>query len=279
LLVDANRPVSTARLVDVIWGESPPATAVQQVQNCIGSLRQSLIRLGQQPELIREASSYSLLAAPSMIDAKVFVERCVAAEGAAKRGELAEASAGLRQAIDLWYGPPLEDVNSDALSGAVIRLKELRVRALEHYAQVELARGHDAGLVAELAEWAGDHAYHEGLHGYLALALHRLGRTVEGLRVLHHLRLRLMTELGIEPGAFVNKVHADLLDAGPVAVPSPLSTGEPAGLDAIRASITALSDAVEQLTVVVTSALGAQHGAPGAIPRPRVADPRELAAS
>ena len=42
LLLHANEVVATERLIDELWGESPPATAVKSVQVYVSRLRKQL---------------------------------------------------------------------------------------------------------------------------------------------------------------------------------------------------------------------------------------------
>jgi DNA-binding SARP family transcriptional activator len=42
LLLRANEVVATERLIDELWGESPPATAVKSVQVYVSGLRKQL---------------------------------------------------------------------------------------------------------------------------------------------------------------------------------------------------------------------------------------------
>ena len=42
LLLRANKPVSTERLVDQLWGEHPPRTATTSLQNSVVQLRKLL---------------------------------------------------------------------------------------------------------------------------------------------------------------------------------------------------------------------------------------------
>ena len=42
LLLHANETVSTDRLIDALWGASPPATVTASLQNLVSALRKSL---------------------------------------------------------------------------------------------------------------------------------------------------------------------------------------------------------------------------------------------
>jgi DNA-binding SARP family transcriptional activator len=249
MLVEANHAVSMDRLVDTVWDESPPATAVQQVQNCVGSLRKLLTGMGGQPTVVRTSSGYALVIEDGALDAQSFREACAMAEAEADRGDHAGATARLRRALDLWRGKPLADVQSDALAGVAVRLEEMRVRALEQYVRLELAAGRHAPIVADLVKWTSEHRYHEALHGQLAMALYRSGRTAEALRVIHELRTRLRCDLGIDAGRPISSLQAELLNSGRVVGAVPERTLiDPGVLLTLRSALVQLTTALDILT-------------------------------
>src|SRR6266849_1519263 len=72
LLLDAGRVVSVDRLLDALWGEQPPRTAVTSLQNFVSQLRKTL-----GPEVLAtRAPGYMLRVAAETVDASVF-ERAV----------------------------------------------------------------------------------------------------------------------------------------------------------------------------------------------------------
>src|SRR5213082_2399610 len=64
LLLDANRVVSTDRLVDALWGEQPPRTAATSLQNFVSQLRKLL-----GPDLlVTRSPGYLLRVDPDALD-------------------------------------------------------------------------------------------------------------------------------------------------------------------------------------------------------------------
>ncbi|MDW5328529.1 AfsR/SARP family transcriptional regulator [Plantactinospora sp. KLBMP9567] len=270
LLVDANTPVSTGRLIDVLWGVRPPTTARQQVQNCVGSLRTVLRKAGHQAVLDRRGESYVLEIADDLVDGLTFCRLHRKAENHVARSELTEAGELLRSALALWHGQALEDIGSDALVADATRLEELRIRAMEALVELEFARGNQTDIIADLSVWVQLYPYHEGLHCRLAEALHEASRTADALNVIRPLKTRLDVELGINAGPSVRSMERKLLGLTDIpyhAVPTPAkATG--AGRDGVpygasggvsrldAALISTITTALEDLSTAVHRLVG-----------------------
>ncbi|MGI5214433.1 AfsR/SARP family transcriptional regulator [Plantactinospora sp. CA-290183] len=211
LVLMANEPVSTQYLIDVVWHEAPPSTARQQVQNCVGAIRSRLRRSGISAEIARRATSYSLQLCEEQADVLVFRRLCADADRFAARGDIVGSCAHLRNALALWRGHALEDIDSEVLTGRAAALEECRVRAIEQYVRLEITQDRAGEILADLFGWIRQYPYHEGLHGFLAESLEKVGRTAEAIRVLQQLRHRLRDDLGIKAGAAVLEVEQRLL--------------------------------------------------------------------
>src|SRR5215211_7381545 len=103
LLVNAGRVVPTERLIDQLWGDDPPATAATALQVYVSKLRKAL---GAGTIATREPG-YRLAAPPDAVDLHRF-EQLVAA---ARAAEPPRAVALLREALSLWRGEALADVD------------------------------------------------------------------------------------------------------------------------------------------------------------------------
>jgi DNA-binding SARP family transcriptional activator len=117
LVVDAGRVVSTDHLVDALWGEQPPRTAVTSLQNFVSQLRKLL-----GPEILEtKPPGYRLNVRPGELDLHRFramVER-------ARTLEPPEKAATLREALALWRGPPLAEFRFGPREALVRPLLEL----------------------------------------------------------------------------------------------------------------------------------------------------------
>src|SRR5690349_15165701 len=133
LLAECRRVVSMERLVEAVWDESPPQTAIGQVQICVSALRRALAKVGLPGLLQTHPAGYRLMADPDEVDMMVFQRlvgdaRCLSGEG-----KLDEAASAYKQALDLWRGETLGAADSILLRAAGTRLDEIRGRAIEEH--------------------------------------------------------------------------------------------------------------------------------------------------
>ena len=220
LLLHANDVVSTERLIDELWGESPPATVAKSVQVYVSRLRKQL----GDGRLLTRTPGYVLRVDPSELDVARF-ERLVAEAGGA---DLTRAAEKLRVALALWRGPPLADLAYEPFVEAEsARLGELRLAALEQRIDADLATGRHAELAGELEGLVKQHPLRERLCGQLMLCLFRSGRQAEALETYQIARRALVEELGIHPGRRLRELHQAILVQAPgldgSAVPEPVA--------------------------------------------------------
>lgn len=225
LIVARRRVVPVARLVDDLWDE-PPAGAVGAVQTFVGALRRAL-EPGRPPRaparlLVTDGPGYALRAAPDAVDAWRFeatVERAPALPPA-------EAVAQLEQALALWRGPAYAEAGGAQAGGAQAggaewaradraRLAELRLQAVERRAGALLALGRAARAVPDLRAHLTDHPWREEAWRLLALAQYRAGSQGDALEVLREARSVLAGRLGLDPGAGLRRLEADILAQAP----------------------------------------------------------------
>ncbi|MEU0932394.1 BTAD domain-containing putative transcriptional regulator [Embleya sp. NPDC005971] len=208
LALRPGRAIPKASLVDWIWGEHPPADATNALQRLVSRLRKVL----PDGAIEGQPDGYRLTVGPDGVDAVRF-ERLVAAaqsrtEDAAGRVRL------LREALALWRGAPMQDVglqDSAAFDAAVARLEGLRLTATEERVDAEVALGHGAELVTELADLVTAHPLRERLVAALIRALVAAGRDSEALLAYERAREALADALGVDPSAELAALHVALL--------------------------------------------------------------------
>ena len=228
LLLRANELVSTDRLVEELWGESPPPSAQQMLHNQVSALRRALGRNGR---LETHGSGYRLNVHSGERDLDRF-EELVASGRTRMETDPDAAAQALRQALELWRGPALSDLPYEAFAQPEIaRLEERRWAAFEARVEAELALGKHADLVSELEAAVAEQPLREHLRGQLMLALYRCGRQAEALEAYRAARQTLVQEIGIEPRAELRALQDAILAQDPALDPPPGLDELPAALD------------------------------------------------
>lgn len=229
LLLNANEPVSVDRLLDEVWGESPPPTAAKMVQIYVSRLRKALPPdvAGRSP-LVTERPGYLLTVEADELDLLRF-ERLVGEARELRSVDAGSAAGRLREALALWRGPALADLLDLPLAHrAAPRLEEARIAALEERVELDLELGRHAELVGELDELVRAHPERERLRGQLMLALYRSGRQTEALDEYRRARATLVDELGIDPGPELQRLETSILRQDP-ALELPRAAAPPSG--------------------------------------------------
>ncbi len=213
LLLNANRVVSIDRLADDLYSGRAPVTAATQVHRQISELRKAL---GEEARLETRAPGYVLHLAAEQLDLRRFERLTEDAGQALVRGDSESAFELQRDALSLWRGPPLADLEHEPFAQiATGRLEEILLAALEQRVDAELALGRHRELVGELDELAAQHPLHEPFALRLMLALYRSGRQADALDVYRGTRTRLVNGFGIEPGRELHELEHAILNHDP----------------------------------------------------------------
>jgi predicted ATPase/DNA-binding SARP family transcriptional activator len=225
LALHANQPVTAERVAVALWGEDTPPRAVKTVQVYVARLRKAL---GDPEVLVTTPGGYCLRVAPGELDAERFERQVADGRRALAAGRGEDAAAELREALELWRGPPLAELASAPFGPAEIaRLEEQHLAALEVRVEADLAAGRHAELVGELQQLTSRHPWRERLHAQLMLALYRSGRQADALEAYRHAREVLVEQLGIEPGAELHDLHEAILAHDPAIDAPPVTPGSP----------------------------------------------------
>ena len=217
LALSAGSPVPLARLIELVWGTEPPATAERTLQSYIARLRRTL-----GPELItRHGRSYRLNLPPTAVDVGRFQDHL-------DQGRLADALAE-------WVGEPLDGLDAPGLAPTLSALSERRLAAVE----ADLERRLEADpvtVIGELTELTAQHPFREGMWALLMTALYRVGRQADALAAYRSARHQLAEELGLEPSPRLQELEAMIL--GHDQRLSPPTRSDPAPLERPSGTVT-----------------------------------------
>jgi YVTN family beta-propeller protein len=217
LLVHRGESVSSDRLIDGLWEDRAPPTAIKIVQGYVSGLRKVL----GDGLLVTVGRGYALQTEPGQVDADRFEALVGEGRRALRDGDTPAAAARLRQALALWRGPALADFAYDAFAQPEIaRLEEARLAALGDRIDADLALGEHAGVVAELERLIHEHPLRERFVAQLMLAQYRSGRQADALAEYRAARGRLVAELGLEPGRELQKLERAILAQDPELEPA-----------------------------------------------------------
>ncbi|MFE0106916.1 BTAD domain-containing putative transcriptional regulator [Streptomyces sp. NPDC059009] len=221
LLLNANRTVSRAQLVEELWEYSPPSSAIAAVHTYVMQLRRTLSGCGARGvegagRLLTRHQGYQLVVEPGDLDLDVYEGRVTLARDILARGELHRGAEQLRAAEDMWRGDLLVDVVPGPLLQAAMEVIDRdRLAAVSRRIHTDLQLGRHHELLGELRALTHQHPTHEDLASHLMIALYRCGRQADALDAYHRLRLALRAELGAQPSPRLGELHGDMLAAHP----------------------------------------------------------------
>ncbi|HEX7305441.1 AfsR/SARP family transcriptional regulator [Lentzea sp.] len=245
LLLARGTPVSRGQIIEAVWGDNAPSSAVNLVQTYVAGLRRALepARARRAPaELLTSVGDgYLMRVEPGALDLDVFERQVLLANRLRAAGDLAGAAVELDDALALFRAEPLGGVSGLFADVERGRLVERRLAVLEERAELGLAIGQGPELVAQLSTVVVEHPLRERGHGLLMRALVQAGRQAEALAAYREARRVLIEELGVEPGFELRRVHQAVLAGNspeperppariPVQAPEPAPVTVPAQL-------------------------------------------------
>lgn len=216
LAVNANTLVSAEQLIDELWPDGPPSSAKTTVQTYVYQLRKLLGRSfvsSQGKEVLATRPAGYVLAVPrEHVDTFRFQRLMEDGRNALRRGDPSRAADLLRDALGLWRGPMLADVNrGPRLEGHCAYVEEQRMEALALRIEADLENRRHREIVGELRLLVTTYRLHEWLYVRLMQALHHSGRRGEALEVYQQLRRLLEEELGLEPSIDAKQLQHQIL--------------------------------------------------------------------
>jgi DNA-binding SARP family transcriptional activator len=200
--------VSVDRIVDGLWGESPPPTARHMVEVYVSKLRKLL---GADVVATRPPG-YLLAVDPESVDIACFERLLAEGRDALGEGDCMVAASRLANGLSLWRGPPLADFAYEPFAQTEIaRLEELRLLAEEEWLEADLELGKGAELVAKIEELIAAAPFRERFRAQLMLALYRAGRQADALAAYRAARMTFSEELGVEPSKELRQLERAIL--------------------------------------------------------------------
>ncbi|MEU8792977.1 AfsR/SARP family transcriptional regulator [Streptomyces sp. NPDC048643] len=218
LVLHAGQLLSVDRLVEELWGGTPPANAPNALQAHVARLRRLLPAPGHE-WISTLPTGYLLAPGHASTDVARFTRLSGQGRAALPR-DPGQAAQLLQRALSLWRGPALQDSRHGPLCTAEAdRLEEQRLTAWEALYEASLQCGRSTEITAGLERLSADHPLRERFYDLLMLALYRSGRQAEALGVYERARRHLITTLGIEPGPALRARLEAILNHSPALTP------------------------------------------------------------
>lgn len=204
LLARVGSPISMSQLIDLVWGDHPPTSAVNTIHKYVGALRRVL-----EPDvgprepghwLLRHGSGYRFVAGADVLDLAAFRQ----AEAGARRTLDSDDEAALRcytDALRLWHGPAGGGLANTVPSQTMFATLDREYLSLATSAARLARRLERSQFVLDVLWSAADVGpLHEPLHAELVANLALAGQRSDAVVAFRAVRDRLKRELGIDPG-------------------------------------------------------------------------------
>jgi|SRR5215207_1537645 len=219
LMLNANTMVRASECIEELWGPAPPKSAMSTLQTYVVQIRRVLRTANLDPDqvLVTHSPGYQLTASTDGFDRPRFEDLVRRGRRVTAAGDDEAASSLFAQALALWRGRALEDVDVGALGSAhVIELEESRTVVLEQRIEADLRLGRHSEVLPELDRLAALHPTHENVQAQLMIALYRCGRREQALAVFDTLQSTLGDTLGIGPAPRMQLLRRAVLDRDPI---------------------------------------------------------------
>ncbi|MEU8153097.1 BTAD domain-containing putative transcriptional regulator [Micromonospora sp. NPDC048986] len=217
LALRPGRLVEVDELVDELWPEKPPTSAVANARGYAANLRRTLDQMPEGRGLLSpRRSGYELRLPSDAVDLVRFVSECQRVGAALAGGDFSEADELISRAEERWRGRVLAGLPlGPTLSARAEAVGEMRLALVEQRAELSVATGESAAALALLRDHLLTHPLREHGHALLMRALCHDGNVSGALAAYTKARSALVEQLGIEPGAELRQLHQAILNRDP----------------------------------------------------------------
>lgn len=234
LLAREGRPTSTAELIELIWDEGAPSSALNVIHKYVGMLRRLLEPTLASREtgsyLLRRGDSYIFVAGGATLDLVAFRDLIAAAGAAENEQQYGTAFDHYLSAISLWNGPSGDGVARGPAAGPIFTaLDDQFFAACVAAADLAVTMGQPQRVLPALHLAATMAPLHEPVHARLVLTLGAAGKQVEALAAYRAIRTRLAQDLGLDPSEALQSAHQRVLSqaVAPVGVDAGVGASGP----------------------------------------------------
>jgi DNA-binding SARP family transcriptional activator len=224
LALNAGVPMHGDSLIDLLWQEAPPARAHRLLGEYVRGAR-VVLSAGPRPTAREDASrgedrelierigrGFRLDKSLVHRDADEFLELSEHGRGALIASRYDQATGLMEQALRLWRGEVLQDIDAARNLPELIALQRQRARTVLNLVDAYCALGLHGEALEHLEAAAVRDPFDESIQAKLLLTLARSGRQAEALARYRGLSVRFDRELGIRPGPELAETQRRILN-------------------------------------------------------------------
>ncbi|MEV1155293.1 BTAD domain-containing putative transcriptional regulator [Micromonospora chokoriensis] len=213
LTVQPGRLVTVDDLVDELWADRPPRSAIANVRTYAANLRRTFEASPAGRGVIeRQRNGYRLVVDPDRVDVFRFEVERNAGRVAVSAGDLDGARQLLERAVARWRGPMLAGIPlGPFLTSRTVAAEEERLLTVELLADVQLRSARGDLAIPLLRDAVARHPLREPAYLLLMRALFERGDNAEALAAYDEIRTRLLAELGVGPGNDLQKLRRSIV--------------------------------------------------------------------
>ncbi|WP_433530552.1 BTAD domain-containing putative transcriptional regulator [Micromonospora sp. CA-263727] len=217
LAMRPGRLVAMDELIDEIWPDGPPRSAVPNVRTYAANLRRAFeAHESGKGLLVRQSSGYRLGVAAAEVDLFCVLDQLDQARLLASGGQLEPARSMLSQAMSRWLGPPLAGMPlGPSLTAQVAAVQEQQLLAVELLAGLAIETGRVDETIPLLRSTVAAHPTREPALLLLMRALHQRGDFAGGISVYRSASQAIGAELGVEPSRDLRQLYRLMVEHKP----------------------------------------------------------------
>lgn len=220
LMLHHGKVVSLRTVTEALWDDNPPGHAKKDLQAYVSRLRASLRGSGVSARIVTHRGGYQFLLEDNDLDYVRF-KNLVRDSGAARRaGRLDDAEVSLREAMDLWRGPVVEDLGTVWMEQKREDLDRYeRVAGYQALCGVELERDNHREVLRILDVAMVEHEFDTQYISQRLTALDGLGHYEEFDAYWKQVYDRSARSFGTGPARDLQELHRRLLQSRDLLAP------------------------------------------------------------
>ncbi|MFJ7218788.1 BTAD domain-containing putative transcriptional regulator [Amycolatopsis sp. NPDC098790] len=220
LMLHHGKVVGVRTVTEALW-DDPPDHARKDLHAYVSRLRASLRDAGVSAKIVTQHAGYQFLPEGDDLDYARFKELMKNGERAREAGRFDVAAAALREAMDLWRGPVVEDLGTVWMEQKREDIDRYeRVAGYQALCAVELERRDYRGVLRILDEAMVDHELDTQYIAQRITALNGLGHYEAFDTYWKQVYDRFARSFGTGPGQELQELHQQLLQSRDTPAPA-----------------------------------------------------------